>query len=166
VKKRSRGVFSLVPAACLALLSLSARAQEVATNLVDLAEEAFSGNHSLYLPWTPWEWHAYSLDGGEPLWVDCSQLPCADWLPASAEFSGALRRMGAVDVYGVDEERSHGRNNDASGRFDECARRHCRAERLRTRRALGRPGRVEHVAAMDELSDCWEESAREFCRPS
>jgi hypothetical protein len=55
----------------------TARAQDVTiTNLSRLAEVAFSANHSLYLPWTPWQWRAYSTDNGEPWWVDCSQVAC------------------------------------------------------------------------------------------
>jgi len=58
-----------------------AQDNRVATNLADLAQQAFSGVHSIYLPFMPWNWQAYSLDGGEPLWVDCSQLPCTDLFP-------------------------------------------------------------------------------------
>lgn len=61
-----------------------APAQDVTiTNLAQLADVAFSGGHSISLPWTPWQWHAYSLDGGEPWWVDCSQLPCAELFQAT-----------------------------------------------------------------------------------
>jgi outer membrane lipoprotein-sorting protein len=58
------------------------------TNLDQLAQEAFSGDHSIYLPFTPWQWQAYSLDGGQPFWVDCSALPCIDLLPVSTNLNG------------------------------------------------------------------------------
>jgi hypothetical protein len=62
------------------------------TNPANLAQEAFSVNHCLYLPWfTPCQWRAFSLDGGEPWWMDCSALPCASLLPVSTnESSSAL----------------------------------------------------------------------------
>jgi hypothetical protein len=68
----------------------------LATNLVDLAEQAFSSDHSFYLPWTPWEWRAYSLDSGRPWWVDCSQLPCADLLQASTNLNANLQAFAVV----------------------------------------------------------------------
>jgi alpha-tubulin suppressor-like RCC1 family protein len=68
-----------------------AQAQQTATNLADLAEQAFSSDHSFYLPWTPWEWRAYSLDSGQPWWVDCSQLPCVDLFQASTNLSTRLQ---------------------------------------------------------------------------
>jgi hypothetical protein len=66
------------------------------TNLADLAEQAFSGGHSFYIPFSPWEWHAYSLDGGLPYWVDCSALPCSDLLPASGSLRGVALFSGVL----------------------------------------------------------------------
>jgi len=64
-----------LPGCCLALATglcvlSAAQAQDLMiTNLDQLAQEAFSANHSLYIPWTPWQWWAYSIDGGEPWWI-------------------------------------------------------------------------------------------------
>jgi len=48
---------------CLTLAGFSrAIAQDMlVTNLADLAEQAFSGVYSLYVPFSPWEWHGYSM---------------------------------------------------------------------------------------------------------
>jgi uncharacterized repeat protein (TIGR03803 family) len=69
-------------------IATTAVGQETITNLAQLAQEAFSGDHSLYLPFTPWQWQAYSTDGGQPFWVDCSALPCIDLLPVSTNLNG------------------------------------------------------------------------------
>jgi hypothetical protein len=59
-------------------LNTSIHAQDgtIVTNLADLAYGAFSGEHSIYLPFEPWHWQGYSIDGGQPWWVDFSLFPC------------------------------------------------------------------------------------------
>lgn len=65
------------------------------TNLTGLAQQAFSPNHCLVLPWvTPWQYCGFSLDGGEPWWVDCSQVPCTDLPPASNNLSASAPTYG------------------------------------------------------------------------
>ena len=78
----------------------TAVAQDTITNFAQLAEEPFRGDHSIYLPLTPWQWQAFSTDGGEPWWLDCSQLPCMDLLPASTNLNTSLQAHG-VQVVGV-----------------------------------------------------------------
>ncbi len=81
----------------LVLLSARVIAQDcaIATNPADLAQQAFSGDHSLWLPNEPWHWQAYSLDGGLPFFVDCSAVPCSALLPASTNLNG-------VDIFSID----------------------------------------------------------------
>ncbi len=56
------------------------------TNLYELTQAAFS--ESFYIPFSlPCEWRAYSLNGGEPWWVDCSALPCSDLISASTNYT-------------------------------------------------------------------------------
>ncbi len=56
------------------------------TNLYELTQAAFS--ESFYIPYSlPCEWRAYSLNGGEPWWVDCSALPCSDLVSASTNYT-------------------------------------------------------------------------------
>jgi hypothetical protein len=74
--------------------------QDTITNLAQLAQEPFNGVHSLYVPWTLWQWRGYSIDGGEPWWLDCSQLPCLDLLPVSTNLTTSLQAHG-VQVVGV-----------------------------------------------------------------
>jgi hypothetical protein len=69
------------------------------TNLTDLAVQAFSANHSMYLPWTPWQWQAYSLDDGQPWWVDCSQVVCGDLLSTSTNSCATLQMHGVTVTF-------------------------------------------------------------------
>ncbi len=55
------------------------------TNLNQLAQEAFGD--SLYIPYSAWQWQAFSLISGEPYWVDCSEVPCVSLVPASTNLS-------------------------------------------------------------------------------
>jgi len=79
---------SLLTALLWAFPATQAQDSMVVSNLVNLAAEAFSSEHGICLPWfMPWEWQAFSLDGGEPWWVDCSQVPCTNLPPASTDAS-------------------------------------------------------------------------------
>jgi hypothetical protein len=70
-------------------------AQDVTiTNLAQLADMALSANYSLYIPWRPWQWRAYPTDNGEPWWIDCSQVACADLLSTSTNLSGSPQLQG------------------------------------------------------------------------
>ncbi len=72
-------------------------AQDVTiTNLAELTKMAFSANYSLYLPWTPWQWRAYPTDNGEPWWIDCSQVTCADLLSTSTNSCATLQMHGVT----------------------------------------------------------------------
>ncbi|HXI84036.1 MAG TPA: hypothetical protein VNL17_08105 [Verrucomicrobiae bacterium] len=78
-------------------ISAVATAQDTTiTNLAQLADMAFSANHSLYLPWMPWQWRAYSTDNGEPWWIDCSQVACADLLSTSTNSCATLQVHGVT----------------------------------------------------------------------
>src|SRR5579862_1216845 len=67
-----------------------------ATNWADLSQQAFDGSHSIYLPSTPWQWQAYSLDGGLPFWVDCSQFPCAEFFQVSTNLQSYGIQLASV----------------------------------------------------------------------
>jgi hypothetical protein len=93
----TRRLLAVVLASALCLTTQRLRAQDVlVTNLADLAEQAFSGAHSIYISFSPWEWHGYSLDGGLPFWVDCSALPCAELLPSSGDLKGVSLLHGVL----------------------------------------------------------------------
>jgi hypothetical protein len=61
-----------------------------ATNWADLVQQAFDGNHSIYLPWMePGQWRAFSLGGGEPAWVSAEMLEtCADLTFTNLQLNG------------------------------------------------------------------------------
>jgi hypothetical protein len=75
--------------------NLFAQVNTIATNLADLAQQAFSGDNCLYLPFYPWLCQAYSNDGAVPWWVDCSQLSCAEL------FQGPTNVTMGVPAYNV-----------------------------------------------------------------
>jgi alpha-tubulin suppressor-like RCC1 family protein len=60
------------------------------TNLDQLVAEAYSTDHSVYLPLLPWDWRAYSLNGGEPWWLDCSQVSCDPLFQTPTELSAGV----------------------------------------------------------------------------
>ena len=87
--KRTRFSFRRTPALFFLLLAANAFAQDgvIVTNLADLAQGAFSSEHSIYLPFEPWHWQAYSIDGGQPWWINFSQFPCLELLQACTNVS-------------------------------------------------------------------------------
>ena len=80
----------------LALAKVTVAQDVTITNLAQLANVALSANYSLYLPWTPWQWRAYSTDNGEPWWVDCSQLDCENLLSTSTNSCATLQMHGVT----------------------------------------------------------------------
>ena len=75
-------------------------AQDVTiTNLTQLVDVALSGNYSLYLPWTPWQIQAYPTDNGEPWWLDCSQMSCADLLSISTDSCATIQMHGVTVTF-------------------------------------------------------------------
>ena len=89
------------PVVCLALAALlcalpAAHGQDLyVTNLDQLVAEAYSTDHSVYLPLQPWNTLACSLDGGEPWWLDCSQVSC------DALFQNPVQLSAGVTAYKV-----------------------------------------------------------------
>jgi probable HAF family extracellular repeat protein len=85
-----RRVRVLFVGCALVFLASQARAQDdsmIVSNLTGLAQQAFSPNHCLVLPWfTAWQYLGVSTDGGEPFWLDCSQVPC-DLLAAATNLN-------------------------------------------------------------------------------
>lgn len=81
---------------CLLVLSATDRASAqylTATNWVDLATQAFDGNHSIYLPWmAPGQWRAFSFYGEEPAWV------CSDMLQACTNLSSTNLQLHGMTV--------------------------------------------------------------------
>jgi len=85
--KRTSPVVCLALAASLWMLP-TGRAQDLyVTNLDQLVAEAYSTDHSIYLALSPLDWRAYSLDGGEPWWLDCSQISCEGLFQTPTEVS-------------------------------------------------------------------------------
>jgi alpha-tubulin suppressor-like RCC1 family protein len=83
-------------AVCLALVASlwmlpTVRAQDLyVTNLDQFVAEAYCSDHSIYLPFSPWDWRAYSIDGGQPWWLDCSQISCEGLFQTSTELSAGV----------------------------------------------------------------------------
>ena len=68
------------------------------TNLDQLVVEAYSPDYCLILPFSPWDWRAFSLYGGEPWWVDCSQMSCTDLFQSSTELDCGVTAYSVVLV--------------------------------------------------------------------
>ncbi len=91
---------TLLSLICFLALAVASLAQDVTiTNLTQLADVAFSANYSLYLPWTPWQIQACPTDGGEPWWMDCSQVTCADLLSTSTNSCATLQMHGITVTF-------------------------------------------------------------------
>ncbi len=89
----------IIPA-FVVLTATTAVAQDVTiTNLAELVDVALSGNYSLYLPWTPWQIEACPTDNGEPWWMDCSQMDCADLLSTSTNSCATLQIHGVTVTF-------------------------------------------------------------------
>jgi alpha-tubulin suppressor-like RCC1 family protein len=71
------------------------------TNLNQLVAEAYSTDHSVYLPFSPWDWRAYSLDGSEPWWLDCSQVSCDALFQTPVELSVGVPAYTVVLIQNV-----------------------------------------------------------------
>src|SRR5580704_1470517 len=97
--RRSRLGLCLTLVAGLCTLPVVQAQDLTITNLAELADVAFSANYSLYLPWTPWQIQAYSTDNGEPWWLDCSQMDCADLLSTSANSCATLQTYGITVTF-------------------------------------------------------------------
>ena len=80
MKKRRLWIGCLVVSAPLWAFTTALAQDLFVTNLDQLVAEAYSGEHCIYFPFIPLPWRAYSLDGGQPWWIDCSQFDCADLL--------------------------------------------------------------------------------------
>lgn len=78
----------------------TARAQTClyVTNADQLVAEAYSPDYSLTLPFSPWDWRAFSLYGGEPWWLDCSQISCTDLFQSSTELDCGVSAYSVVLV--------------------------------------------------------------------
>ncbi len=84
-----RRVKALIVTCAVVGLASHALAQDIMiTNLNQLAQVALSANYSIYLPFSPWDWRAYSTDW--PLWCDFTQMACLDSLPTSTNFTTSL----------------------------------------------------------------------------
>jgi alpha-tubulin suppressor-like RCC1 family protein len=95
MEKRTSPVVCLALAALLCALPVAHAQDLYVTNLDQLVAEAYSTDHSVYLPFQPWDWRAYSLDGGEPWWLDCSQVSC------DALFQNPVQLSAGVPAYTV-----------------------------------------------------------------
>ncbi len=94
------GLFYLAVAAIF--WQRNAHAQDLyVTNLDQLVAEAFSTDHSIYLPFDPWDWRAYSIDGGEPWWLDCSQISCDAVFQNPTELSAGVPAYTVVLIQNV-----------------------------------------------------------------
>jgi len=58
--------------------------------------EAYSPEHCFYFPYIPLPWRAYSTDGSEPWFVDCTQFDCTNLLTAATNLTSG------VTAYGVE----------------------------------------------------------------
>jgi hypothetical protein len=96
MEKRSGIVLALVSATMLCSLT-AARAQGLfVTNLDQLAAEAYSGEHCYYFAYVPLPWWAYSIDGSEPWWIDCSHFDCTNLLVAPTNLVSGVTAYGVV----------------------------------------------------------------------
>jgi hypothetical protein len=66
------------------------------TNLNQLVAEAYSTGYSLTLPFSPWDWRAFSLY--EPWWVDCSQMSCSNLFQSATELDCGVTAYSVVLV--------------------------------------------------------------------
>jgi alpha-tubulin suppressor-like RCC1 family protein len=90
MEKRTSPVVYLVVAASLWMLP-TVRAQDLyVTNLDQFVAEAYSPDYCVVLPFSPWDWRAFSLYGGEPWWLDCSQMSCDGLFQTSTELSAGV----------------------------------------------------------------------------
>jgi alpha-tubulin suppressor-like RCC1 family protein len=99
MRKRVLPVLVLVGAAmAVTVWQQDASAQDglYVTNLEQLAAEAFSGEHCYYFPFLPLPWQAYSIDGGEPWWVDCTQIDCTNLLVSPTNLDSGVTAYGVV----------------------------------------------------------------------
>ena len=71
------------------------------TNLDQFVAEAYSPDYCLVLPFSPWDWRAFSLYGGEPWWLDCSQMSCDGLFQTSTELSGGVPAYAVVLLQNV-----------------------------------------------------------------
>jgi hypothetical protein len=71
------------------------------TNLDQLVAEAYSTDHSIYLPFSPWDWRAFSIDGGEPWWLDCSQVSCDGLFQNPTELAAGVPAYKVVLIQNV-----------------------------------------------------------------
>ncbi len=99
-----RGVLSVFVVLLSALLWAipTTQAQDLyVTNLDQLVAEAYSTDYSVYLPFSPWDWRAFSLYGGEPWWLDCSQMSCDGLFQTSTELSAGVPAYSVVLLQNV-----------------------------------------------------------------
>jgi alpha-tubulin suppressor-like RCC1 family protein len=71
------------------------------TNLDQLVAEAYSSDHSIFLPLSPWDWRTYSIDGGEPWWINCSEMSCEGLFQTSTELSAGVPAYTVVLIQNV-----------------------------------------------------------------
>ena len=76
--------------------NVSAQDDLYVTNLNQLVTEAYSPGHCFYFPFIPLPWWAYSLDGWEPWWVNCSQFDCTNLLVAPTNLVSGVTAYGVV----------------------------------------------------------------------
>jgi hypothetical protein len=68
------------------------------TNLDQLVAEAYSPTYSLTLPFSPWDWRAFSIYGGEPWWLDCTEISCSNLFQSSIELDCGVTAYSVILV--------------------------------------------------------------------
>jgi hypothetical protein len=89
------GFFGLAVATTFWQANVSAQDLYV-TNLNQLVTEAYSGEHCYYFAYIPLPWWAYSIDGSEPWWIDCSNFDCTNLFVAPTNLISGVTAYGVV----------------------------------------------------------------------